>query len=160
MKLEDLRVELMRQDNSYLEIIHRFMVVPILVILLLTILGLTSLTIPGDQDRRKQLAEISILIQQDAIQPQIPPDVDPKIAQQMQPQTTLQPEEKVDDHEAHIQTCKHWLNSEVGQYFKDQKPGKYMNVVLHMEAHQMMQQAEMMQSMMMNNPPVPQQGQQ
>jgi len=125
-----------------------------------TILGLTSLTIPGDQDRRKQLAEISILIQQDAIQPQIPPDVDPKIAQQMQPQTTLQPEEKVDDHEAHIQTCKHWLNSEVGQYFKDQKPGKYMNVVLHMEAHQMMQQAEMMQSMMMNNPPVPQQGQQ
>jgi hypothetical protein len=107
------------------------------------ILGLTELTIPGDQDRRKQLAEISVLIQQDAITPQIPPGIDPKAVNpaELQPQTTVQPEENVDDHETHIQTCKHWLNSEVGQYFKETKPGRYMNVVLHMEAHQAMQQA-------------------
>ena len=110
-----------------------------------TLLGLPNLYIPGDQDRRKQLNEISLLLQSDANIPEVDPN-NPQ-QQEMPPQTTIQPE-KIDDHLVHIQTCKHWLNSEVGQYFKEQKPGKYMNVMLHMEQHELM----MMQSTMQMNP--------
>lgn len=102
-----------------------------------SILGLSNITMPGDQDRMKQLNEISLLIKGEP---------DPTGA------PSVMPEEKVDDHMMHISTCKHWLNSEVGQYFKMYKPSQYMNVMLHMEIHEQMMQATMM-------PPQPQQDQ-
>lgn len=112
-----------------------------------TILGLPNLYIPGDQDRRKQLSEISQLIQQEPIPPANPlaKPQDPM----SQPTASINPEPKVDDNPVHIETCKHWLNSEVGQFYKENKPSKYMNVMLHMEEHQMLQEQKMMQSVAM-----------
>lgn len=98
-----------------------------------TLLGLTNFYIPGDQDRRKQLSEISLLLQADPINTGQPSPIDPTGFI-----PSVQPEEKIDDHMVHIETCKHWLNSEIGQYFKTDKPSKYMNVMLHMEVHMFM----------------------
>jgi hypothetical protein len=104
------------------------------------LLGLPEMAIPGDQDRRKQLDEISKLIQEKPI----PPSVDPMSGMPVPPSSTVEIEPGIDDDNEHIQACKHWLNSEVGQYFKSEKPSAYMNVVLHMEAHEQNMQASMM----------------
>lgn len=109
-----------------------------------SLLGLPDFIIPGDQDRRKQLDEISKLIQEEPNPPAPPDEMNP---QGMPPSSSIQPEEKVDDHMVHIQACKYWMNSEVGQYFKENKPGAYMNVMLHMEEHDMMMQMQAMQAM-------------
>jgi len=103
------------------------------------LLGLEALYIPGEQDRRKQLDEISVLVQAEPIDTGI---VNPQTGQ-ADLQSTIQPE-KIDDHRVHIDTAKHWMNSEVGQYYKENKPSRYLNVMLHMEAHEMMEQAMMM----------------
>lgn len=86
------------------------------------LIGLDEMYIPGDQDRRKQLNEISLLIQQDPISNQA---------------SSIPPEIQIDDHLVHMQTCKHWMNSEIGQMFKEDYPSRYMNVMLHMIEHEM-----------------------
>lgn len=90
------------------------------------LIGLPQMYIPGDQDRKKQLDEISELVRGEPFETGDP--MMPFI-------TSVETEPTLDDAAVHIATCKHWLNSDIGQYFKVEKPSKYANVMLHMEAH-------------------------
>lgn len=128
--------------------------------LIALLIGMPELYIPGDDDRNKQLIEISQMIQEEPQQmpgPMVPgPDGQPMPApgpdgQPMQPQemSSVPIEPKLDNNAVEAETCKAWLKSEVGLYYKKTKPAAYMNVLLHMEEHLNAAQQEQMQQMMM-----------
>jgi hypothetical protein len=131
-------------------------------------IGVPELYIPGDDDRNKQLAEIAEMI---LTEPQMgppssgppgagapPPGAGPALPeepgmggpappgppeQQMMPQSTVPIEPTLDNHEVEMATCQAWLKSEVGLLYKKENPGAYLNVLLHMQAHQqLVQQAQ------------------
>ena len=109
--------------------------------------GLNELTIPGENDRQKQLEEIEILLQAQPI-----PNIDP---QTMQPteNSSIQPELLVDRHELEADVCRSWLVSEAGRQAKTDNPNGYKNILLHMKAHIMaMQQLNMMSAGGGDNP--------
>lgn len=119
------------------------------------IIGVPELYIPGDDDRNKQLVEIGELIQAEPIMPPPPmpgqepigPDGNPMPPM---PQSTVPIEESLDNHEVEMLTCQAWLKSEVGMQYKKENPGAYLNVLLHMQAHQQIfQQQQMAEQMMM-----------
>jgi hypothetical protein len=125
--------------------------------------GLGELYIPGDDDRNKQLAEISEMLQSgEGIDPQ---QIDPNMVMQMLP--TIKPEVEIDNHIIHIDVAKAWCVSEGGLYAKLNNPLGYLNNVMHIEAHDkaMMQKAvsdaqkQMQVQMMSQQPPPPLQGQ-
>jgi hypothetical protein len=102
--------------------------------------GFPDLYIPGDDDRNKQLYEISQLIM---AQPT------PTGIQGPDGQEVLQPTIPIamwENHGVEAETCKAWLKSEVGLDAKETNPAGYMNVVSHMQMHdyqvQMAAQAE------------------
>jgi len=45
-------------------------------------------------------------------------------------------EPTLDNHEVEMLTCQAWLKSDVGMQYKKENPGAYLNVLLHMQAHQ------------------------
>jgi len=49
-------------------------------------------------------------------------------------------EPTLDNHEVEMLTCQAWLKSDVGMQYKKENPGAYLNVLLHMQAHQMLVQ--------------------
>jgi len=104
-----------------------------------TLIGFPDLYIPGDDDRSKQLNEITLLL---TGQP-IPAGMDPMTGQpQMQP--TVMPDQDIDDHAIHMQTLKSFLVSETGQLVKVENPMGYENCLAHYKAHEM---GQMMMSM-------------
>jgi hypothetical protein len=95
--------------------------------------GLGELYIPGDDDRNKQLAEISEMLQSgEGIDPAT---LDPNMIGQMLP--TVKPEPKIDNHPIHMEVAKAWAVSEGGLYAKLNNALGYLNVVMHIEAHDM-----------------------
>lgn len=92
--------------------------------------GLGDFYIPGDDDRDKQLREIKELLQGQAMPGALGPDglPGPEI-----PSVNIDPE--VDNHPVHIEVCKAFLVSEVGQNLKKENPGAYQNVLAHLIAH-------------------------
>jgi hypothetical protein len=105
------------------------------------LLGLPNFYIPGDQAKRKQLAEISKLIREEPIPPT---PGNPMTGEQgLPPMSTIEPE-KIDDHFVHAETCKFWMNSDIGQYYKENKPSAYANVMLHHDMHEQLAMATMM----------------
>jgi hypothetical protein len=125
----EIILSLIQQQNPMLEAV---IADPNNRVLIASLIGLPELYIPGEIDRIKQLGEISKLIQAEPIGPQ---------------QSSIPIEPELDDDVEHIATCKYWCNSEVGQYYKENKPSAYMNVMLHMEEHQMHESMIMQQSM-------------
>lgn len=101
------------------------------------IVGFPDFYIPGDDDRNKQLWEISILIQG---QPALTGAPGPDGQEGMQPSVQV---EKWENHSVEAEVCKAWLKSEVGLEMKQTNPAGYMNVVAHMQAHDMIAQQEM-----------------
>lgn len=133
------------------------------------IIGLPELYIPGDDDRNKQLIEIGELIQAEPIMPPPPgpsgpqpgmggpempppggPEAPPMDPSMMQPQSSVPIDPILDNHQVEAETCRAWLKSEIGLQYKKENPGAYLNVHLHMEAHdQIVQQQQMQEQMMM-----------
>jgi hypothetical protein len=98
-------------------------------------IGLEDLKIPGKADRDKQLLEITLLVKgrpNPDGSPTIPVDVD------------------LDDHDIHGQACREWLISDAGTAARVDNPLGFQNVVIHMRAHAMMKQQQMMQQQMQN----------
>jgi hypothetical protein len=125
--------------------------------------GLGELYIPGDDDRNKQLAEISEMLQSgEGVDTKA---IDPAMVQQMLP--TVKPEVEIDNHQIHIEVAKGWAVSEGGLYAKLNNQLGYLNVIMHIQAHDqaMMQKAvsdatkqqqvqmKIQQSQMMMQPP-------
>ena len=102
--------------------------------------GFPDLYIPGDDDRNKQLYEISQLIM---AQPTPTGIAGPDGQEVLQPTIPIALWE---NHPVEAETCKAWLKSEVGLDAKETNPAGYMNVVSHMQMHdyqvQMAAQAE------------------
>jgi len=137
--------------------------------LISSILGLSEIFIPGEDDRNKQLWEILELIKtSDQFQPSIPvpPGMDPEMAAQqgmgLPPQPTVPIEPETDDDEVHVAVCKEILNSEKGILLKQTNDNAYQNILAHLRQHvdkqaqdemnEMMKQSQM-QQMGMTPPP-------
>jgi len=98
-------------------------------------IGIDELYIPGDDQRNKQLDEISELIRSQPI-----PGM---ILGQFQSSVPIEPQ--VDDDQVHIQTCMAFVAGEMGQDLKRFNPAGYQNVLAHVQEHQMNLQMIMMQ---------------
>jgi hypothetical protein len=97
-----------------------------------SLVGFGEFYIPGDDDRSKQLNEITELLQ---AQP-IPVGMDPMTGQ-IQFQPTVMPDMDIDDHEIHMQTIKAFLVSETGIQVKRENPMGFQNCLAHYKAHEM-----------------------
>ena len=104
------------------------------------LIGMEDLYIPGDDDRNKQLYEISILIQG---QPTVS-GIDPMTGQE-QYQSTVPVDPEVDNHNTESEICLAWLKNDTGLATKEQNPAAWMNVRAHYMEHQMVIQQQMMQ---------------
>jgi hypothetical protein len=108
------------------------------------LIGMEDLYIPGDDDRNKQLYEISILIQG---QPTVA-GIDPMTGQE-QYQSTVPVDPEIDNHSTESEVCLAWLKGDVGLATKEQNPAAWMNVRAHYMEHQMILQQQAMQQMQM-----------
>lgn len=91
------------------------------------VLGWSNLFVPGEDDRNKQLLEISELLEAE-------PFIDDFGMH------SSHPPEEIDDHAIHAQTGRAWLNSEVGLEAKTTNPMGYQNVLMHTMEHMMYMQ--------------------
>lgn len=99
-------------------------------------IGIPELFIPGEQDRMKQLWEISELMKQAPVEM---PEMGPA-GPQMVPHSTIPPNPNTDNSMAHIMTLQGWLNSEEGREAEKNNPDGYNNVMAHLMEHlQLMQ---------------------
>ena len=57
-------------------------------------------------------------------------------------ESSVRVEPTLDEHLVEMLTCQAWLRSEVGLQYKKENPGAYLNVLLHMQAHQMFVQQQ------------------
>jgi hypothetical protein len=97
--------------------------------LVASIIGVPELYIPGDDDRNKQLMEISLLIR--AEPQQVPPN--PNNPRGLV--STVPVVSDLDNNDIEAEICKSWLKSEVGQDAKVNNPGGYANVLAHLREH-------------------------
>ena len=99
-------------------------------------LGFPELYIPGQDQRYKQLAEISELVK-----------IDSSVTPEMLPTVQIDPE--LDDNELHLEICKIYLASERGQTLRKINPAAYTNVAMHAALHKQivdeLAQAQVMQ---------------
>lgn len=128
-------MELMQLDNEELKGV---MTHPDNMKILKDLLGLDTLTIPGEDSRDKQWREIARLLEEQPVQT---------------PQGFLSSIEidVFDDHEVELEVLVGWINSSVGQQAKEQNPMGYMNLRAHATQHQealaMMEQQQMQQEL-------------
>jgi len=110
-------------------------------------IGIPELFIPGEGDRNKQEREITLLLQQQPIMPDLnnmPPEVVMN-PQMMQPKSSI-PVEPFDDHAVEAEICQEFLVSSKGQKEKLMNPGGYQNVVLHWQEHDLQAKLKMQQT--------------
>lgn len=118
-------------------------------------IGLTNMTVPGEDDREKQLEEIKLLITSEPITVPVPPELMQQAqmagVEPPQPQEipSVEPEPDIDDDAIHFSICRNWLVSEAGRQCKtDNEPG-YKNVLLHAKMHLEAIQMKLMQQQQM-----------
>lgn len=118
-------MELLGMNNA---MITSFLLHPENVELLYKVLGVEDLYIPGEEQRNKQLFEISQLII-------TPPSagLDPMSGMEMP--TSSVPIEPIDDDAVHMQVTAAFLASEIGQDLKMTNPMGYQNCMLHYQEH-------------------------
>jgi hypothetical protein len=124
-QVRDLVMQLMNMQNS---VVMEALTIPENLPYLYQAGGLNDMTIPGEDDRQKQLEEIDLLLQSQPI-PNIGPDGMPT------EQTSVMPELLVDRHELEADVCRSWLVSEAGRQCKTENAKGYQNILLHMKAH-------------------------
>jgi hypothetical protein len=102
-------------------------------------IGFPDLYIPGDDDRNKQLYEISQML---LAAPTPTGIMGPDGQEALQPSVAVN---QWDNHSVEAETCKAWLKSEVGLDCQQTNPAGWMNIVSHMKMHdfQAAQQAAM-----------------
>lgn len=131
------------------------------------VVGLSELYVPGDQDRNKQIAEIGRLILEEPME--VPsqevdpmtgmPMVDPMTGMPpMEMQSSIVPEDDLDNHEIESAVCAIWLKGEIGQDMKETKPGAYLNVLTHKRMHDKVIEMKAMKEAMMGAPPPGEEG--
>lgn len=107
--------------------------------------GLGNLELPGEDDRQKQLEEITQLVNSTPFNMM-------GVDELAEPSVNIEPD--VDDHLIHIQLCRNWLKSETGRMAKVENVEGYKNVLLHLKQHimfvQMQQQMQAMQQQAQN----------
>lgn len=123
--------------------------------LIYQVLGVDDLYIPGEDQRNKQLYEISEML---VAQPMPTEQIDPNTGQPVM-MSSVQPEE-IDDDTIHSEVIKTFLNSAVGIDLKMSNSMAYQNIMLHYQAHQqriMMAQMQAQQAQI-QAAPAPEQG--
>lgn len=96
-------------------------------------IGLDDFVLPGEDDRQKQLEEITQLLNSSPL-----PDG--------QPSVMIDPD--IDNHQIEAEICRNWLVSDAGRLAKVENPQGYLNVLLHLRQHnQIMQMMAMKQAM-------------
>lgn len=112
-------------------------------------IGIPSLYVPGQDQRYKQLVEITQLAAS-APTPQMDPvSGEPILGPDGQPvqNPTVPVNPQLDDHNIHITTCQEIMNSEVGMEMQQSNPQGYQNIMLHLQQHmQILQQQQMQQA--------------
>jgi hypothetical protein len=110
------------------------------------VIGMDDLYVPGDDQRNKQLEEIRNLILTEPSMPPVDEMGEPlmdEMGAPISPTSSVQIE-PVDDDNIHIQTLSAFICSQVGQGLKETNPPAYMNLLLHLQEHQMRLQEQMM----------------
>lgn len=102
--------------------------------LLKELIGIPELFIPGEQDRMKQLWEISELLKEAPIQVPMMGQAGPTMGDR----PSIMPDPKTDNGPAHIITLQNWLNSDDGREAQKNNPQGYANVIAHLTAHLML----------------------
>ncbi len=94
--------------------------------------GPKDLYIPGDDARKKQMAEIAEMLKA------APVTMDQMTGAPLpEPQSSVQVDPEMDDHEVEFEIIKVWVTSADGQYTKKSMPDQYMNILLHGKMHKM-----------------------
>lgn len=103
-------------------------------------LGINELYVPGEDQRNKQLYEISEMISAKGIPTG---QVDPSTGQEilMPPQPVMI--EPIDDDQVHIAVLTAFLNSSIGIDLKTSNPQVYANLMMHFEMHNQRLQLQM-----------------
>lgn len=97
--------------------------------LVASMIGVPELYIPGDDDRNKQLYEISRLIREEPIEA-LPSSINPTGIF-----SSIPVDPDVDNHEVEAEVCRAWLKSEVGLDAKETNPIGHANVLVHLKEH-------------------------
>jgi len=104
-----------------------------------SLVGLRDFEVPGEKDINKQLAEIMEMLQGEAVMPPMDemgqPMMDEETGEPMMGQSSVPIDPELDDHEVHADTCKSWMNDDVGRELKKKAPQIYMNIFLHFKEH-------------------------
>jgi hypothetical protein len=138
---------LLMQNNPQ---IAQLLLLPQNVGLMKKVLAIDELYLPGDDDRTKQLGEITELLQSQPM-PSMQEGMDPLTGQPIMQQALVSSvpiEPAIDNDEVHIAVCQSFLSSDVGQMMKRINPAGYENIMLHTQEHQQNQamvQAQQMQ---------------
>lgn len=108
-----------------------------------TVMGLSEMTIPGEDSATKQKREIQILLSTPPITfpPQPQQMVNPATGQPgiamvaAPPQPTVPVDQLFDDHEIEFGECEDYANSDQGQAARKENPQGFANFTLHAKAH-------------------------
>jgi len=95
-------------------------------------IGLTDFEIPGNDDRTKQYEEIQQLLASAPIP-----------GQDGQPSPSVDIDPMIDNNGIHADICKNWAISDAGRLARVENESGYQNVLLHMERHVKIMQAQM-----------------
>lgn len=98
-------------------------------------IGLSDFTLPGEDDRQKQLEEIQLLLKSEPIMG--PPDPMNPMGTEM---PSIMPEMEVDNHKIEADIVREWAVSEAGRQAKIENEPGYKNNLLHLKMHIMMLQ--------------------
>jgi hypothetical protein len=117
-----------------------------------SLLGLADFTIPGEDERNKQLREIEQMLKEQPIEQ--PPQSDPMTGQMMPqaPMSSVPVDELLDNHNVEFEECLRWASSDAGQEARIQNPAGFQNVRAHAAQHKVML---MKNAAMMMPPPAP-----
>ena len=105
--------------------------------LIYKVIGIDEMYVPGEDQRNKQLYEVSQLIVSEPLS-QDPntgqPLIDPNTGQPiMKSSVPIQP---IDDHQIHMAVAIAYMNSPMGIELQTMNPAAYQNVMLHFQEHQ------------------------
>ena len=95
------------------------------------LVGFPEMSVPGAEDRQKQLIEIQMMLSGNPVQ------IDP-----------------FDDNTAHTEVTRNFLISAQGMALKNENPEIYQMIVQHWQQHSQMMQQQQMQEMQMQQPQV------
>jgi hypothetical protein len=108
------------------------------------LMGLSDFTIPGENERNKQLREIEQMLKEGQAIGQLPQDPANPV-----PPTTIPIDELLDNHKVEFGECLRWASSDDGQEARIENPAGFQNV----RAHALMHQMQLMKMAMMMAPP-------